>query len=73
MSDWDASQHEPEIENVISLEELEYLENSNDKQEEHVDEDDWGDSYNDLDSEAWERHYGQDDEEEITKDPWDLE
>lgn len=34
--------------------------------------DDWGDSYDDMDSEAWDREYRGDDEEELEDDPWAL-
>jgi hypothetical protein len=70
MSDWDTSQDEEE--NVISLDDLEEMENEQDGQAENPDEDDWGDTYDDLDSEAWDRRYGQEDYEELDKDPWDL-
>ena len=59
---------------TISLDDLESQEN----EQEHnvdvpVDEDDWGDSFDDLDSEAWERQYGQeDDDDEVERDPWEL-
>jgi hypothetical protein len=70
MSDWDTSHDEEE--NVISLDDLEEMENEQDGQAENPDEDDWGDTYDDLDSEAWDRRYGQEDYEELDKNPWDL-
>lgn len=67
MSDW-------EEDNTISLDDLESLENSQEYPDDiQVDEDDWGDSYDDLDSESWEKQFGLDDvEEEIERDPWEL-
>lgn len=34
--------------------------------------DDWGDSLDDMDSEAWDREYRGDDSEELEDDPWAL-
>jgi len=74
MSDWDSSFDGDEEGKTISLDDLESQEN----EQEHnvdvpVDEDDWGDSFDDLDSEAWERQYGQeDDDDEVERDPWEL-
>ena len=67
MSDWGED-------NTISLDDLESLENEQEKPgDNQVDEDDWGDSFDDLDSEAWEKKYGQEDaDEEIERDPWEL-
>jgi len=73
MSDWSSSDEEND-EKTISLDDLENLEN----EQEHridaaVDEDDWGDSFDDLDSEAWERQYGlEDGDDEVERDPWEL-
>ncbi len=67
MSDW-------EEDNTISLDDLESLENNQEHPgDNQVDEDDWGDSFDDLDSESWEKQFGLDDvEEEIERDPWEL-
>ena len=71
MSDWDDLDDEDD-EKTISLDDLEDLENGKEQDgEPSFDQDDWGDSYDDLDSEAWERQYRQDDEE-LEVDPWDL-
>ncbi len=35
-------------------------------------DEDWGDSMDDMDSEAWDRKYRGDDEEELEDDPWAL-
>lgn len=71
MSDWDVSQDDDdEDDSIISLEDLENLENEK-MNDSPVDEDDWGDSYDDLDSEAWERQY-RPEEDEVEKDPWEL-
>ncbi len=32
---------------------------------------DWGDELDDMDSESWEKHYG-DEDEELEGDPWAL-
>ena len=70
MSDWDNLEDEEE-DKTISLDDLEDMENGKEKEHEpSFDQDDWGDSYDDLDSEAWERQYRQDDDVEV--DPWDL-
>ncbi len=71
MSDWDNLDDE-EDENTISLDDLEEMENGRERENDTVyDQDDWGDSYDDLDSEAWEKQYRQE-EEDLTVDPWDL-
>ena len=51
----------------ISLEDLEREESS----EYSGTCDDWSDSYDDIDSEAWESEYGSD-EDELSGDPWSL-
>ena len=57
---------------TISLDDLESMEKEQANQvDSNVDEEDWGDSYDDLDSEAWERQYRQEDEE-VERDPWEL-
>ena len=72
MSDLDSSHNEDDEDKVISLDDLESMENKQEHQiDSNVDEDDWGDSYDDLDSESWERQYRQD-EEEVERDPWEL-
>lgn len=72
MSDWDTSQDDDEDDATISLDDLENLENEKmNGNDSPVDEDDWGDSFDDLDSEAWERQY-RPEEYEIEKDPWEL-
>ncbi len=71
MSDWDSP--EDEDDKTISLDDLESMESSQEGDEHSLyDEDDWGDSYDDLDSEAWERQYNHD-EEELERDPWELD
>ena len=67
MSDWEENK-------TISLDDLESLENNQEKPgDANVDDDDWGDSFDDLDSEAWEKQYGQEDaDDEIERDPWEL-
>lgn len=58
----------------ISLDELENLEHEQEHQDDPCyDEDDWGESYDDLDGEAWERQYSQNREENVEPDPWDLD
>lgn len=60
MSDYD--------EDTLSLEDLE----DDDLDEaEDLKEESWTDSYDDLDAEDWDVLYG-DEEEELDKDPWDL-
>ena len=73
MSDWDASEDEDE-DKTISLDDLENIEQEGEHQDDpFFDENDWGDSYDDLDSEAWERQYHTDDYgDEVEPDPWDL-
>jgi hypothetical protein len=72
MSDSETSQDDDDDDNVISLDELEKLEKERARPaDSHVDEDDWGDSYDDLDGEAWERQYQQE-EDEVERDPWEL-
>jgi len=76
MSDWNltAFDDEDEDDKTISLDDLESLENDRERQDDpFYDEDDWGDSFDDLDSEAWERQYRQNDDDEIEPDPWDLD
>lgn len=34
--------------------------------------DDWGDSYDDMDSESWDKEYRGDEGEELENDPWAL-
>ena len=75
MSDWEASLDvEDEDDKTISLDDLENEENEQGHGDDpFYNENDWGDSYDDLDSEAWERQYRQNDEEEdVEPDPWDL-
>ncbi len=68
MSDWDEDE-----EDAMSLDDLESLEHDREKEGlSPIDEEDWGDSYDDLDSEAWERQYELDEELDVEKDPWDL-
>ena len=63
-----------EEDKTISLDDLESLENDQQNQvDSNVDKDDWGDSMDDLDGEAWESQYGLDDEDdEVERDPWEL-
>ncbi|MDA3851021.1 MAG: hypothetical protein PF447_07080 [Spirochaetaceae bacterium] len=51
---------------TLSLDDLE-------EQEEHELDvvENWDNSYDDMDAESWDQLYG-DEEEEIEKDPWDL-
>lgn len=37
-----------------------------------VGNDDWGDSFDDMDAEAWDKEYRGDDLEELEDDPWAL-
>jgi len=54
----------------LSLEDLESIENEGNSQiDNFVDEDGWGDSFDDLDGGAWEDRYN---DEEIEQDPWEL-
>lgn len=54
----------------ISLEDLEVMENESEHQGTgFVDEDGWGDSFDDLDGEAWEDRCN---DEEVERDPWEL-
>jgi len=54
----------------LSLEDLENMENEGDRQPgSFVDEDGWGDSFDDLDGGAWEDRYN---DEEVERDPWEL-
>ncbi len=50
---------------IMSLDELEIEKN------EEPAHNDWGDDLDDMDSESWEKHYG-DEDEELEGDPWDL-
>ena len=74
MSDWDSSIGEDDEDKTISLDDLESLENDQEQLvDSHLDEDDWGDSFDDLDSEAWERQYGlENGDDELERDPWEL-
>lgn len=57
----------------ISLEDLESMENEGEHQTGgFVDEDGWGDSFDDLDGGAWEDR-SNDEEDAIKRDPWELE
>jgi len=73
MSDWDTSFEDEEDEDrTISLDDLESLEHDQERRDDpFFDEEDWGDSYDDLDSEAWEKQYRREDEE-MERDPWEL-
>jgi hypothetical protein len=62
MSDFD------EQDGFMSLDDLEDEEDS-DLSEEN---DDWGDSFDDMDAEAWDKEYRGDDSEELEDDPWAL-
>ena len=58
---------------TISLDDLEDMEHDREHRDDpFYDEDDWGESYDDLDSEAWERQYRQTDDDDVEPDPWDL-
>lgn len=71
MSDWDNLEDEDE-DKTISLDDLESIEKDKARENDSpVDQDDWGDSYDDLDSEAWERQYPQEDDG-VEVDPWEL-
>ncbi len=73
MPEWNSLEEE-EDESTISLDDLESLEHNREHESDTpLDEDDWGDSYDDLDSEAWERQYNHEYEGEMDKDPWDLD
>ena len=73
MSESDSYHNDDDDEDkTISLDDLESMEKEQANQvDSNVDEEDWGDSYDDLDSEAWERQYRQEDEE-VERDPWEL-
>lgn len=36
------------------------------------DKEDWGDSFDDMDAEAWDKEYRGNDDEELEDDPWAL-
>ena len=74
MSDWVTSEEDEDDDKTISLDDLENLEHDQEHQDDpYYDENDWGDSYDDLDSEAWERQYHtEDDGDDVEPDPWDL-
>ena len=72
MADW-LEEEDDEDDKTISLDDLENLEHSKEHEgDPFYDEDNWGESYDDMDSEAWERQYGIDDDEEVDTDPWEL-
>jgi len=52
-------------EKTVSLDDLEP------DQDKGEDDSDWGDEYDDMDSESWGRQYG-DSDEVLEGDPWDL-
>ncbi|MBB6482050.1 hypothetical protein [Spirochaeta isovalerica] len=65
MSDFDYDDQD----DLMSLDDLDDEENS----DYFSGSDDWGDSYDDMDSEAWDREYRGDDVlEELEDDPWAL-
>ena len=71
MSDWKENEDD---ERTISLDDLEDIEPEKEHRDDPLyNEDDWGNSYDDLDSEAWDRQYRKDDNDEVEPDPWDLE
>lgn len=71
MSDWKENEDD---ERTISLDDLEDIEQEKEHRDDPLyNEDDWGNSYDDLDSEAWDRQYRKDDNDEVEPDPWDLE
>lgn len=71
MSDWKENEDD---ERTISLDDLEEIEHEKEHRDDpFYNEDDWGNSYDDLDSEAWDRQYRKDDNDEVEPDPWDLE
>lgn len=71
MSDWKENEDD---ERTISLDDLEDIEHEKEHRDDPLyNEDDWGKSYDDLDSEAWDRQYRKDDNDEVEPDPWDLE
>ena len=71
MSDWKENEDD---ERTISLDDLEDIEHEKEHRDDPLyNEDDWGSSYDDLDSEAWDRQYRKDDNDEVEPDPWDLE
>lgn len=71
MSDW---KEDEDDERTISLDDLEEIEHEKEHRDDpFYNEDDWGNSYDDLDSEAWDRQYRKDDNDEVEPDPWDLE
>ncbi len=51
---------------------LEDLDESVDSGSTSVVSDDWGDSYDDMDAESWDKEYRGDDGEELEDDPWAL-
>lgn len=64
MSDFDYEDQDE----FLSLDDLDHEENS----EFSSGNDDWGDSYDDMDSEAWDKEYRGDEMEELEDDPWAL-
>jgi hypothetical protein len=73
MSDWDTSADDNLEDKTISLDDLEDQEQDSEHQDDpYYDEDDWGESFDDLDSEAWERQYHTNDLDEVESDPWEL-
>jgi len=65
MSDFD----DDDQDDFMSLDDLDNEENSGF----YSGSDDWGDSYDDMDAEAWDREYrGDDGSEELEDDPWAL-
>ena len=57
-----------EQDDYMSLEDLDNEEESGYS----VPTDDWGDSLDDMDAEAWDKEYRGDDSEELEDDPWAL-
>jgi len=57
-----------EQDDYMSLEDLDNEEESGYS----VPTDDWGDSLDDMDAEAWDKEYRGDDLEELEDDPWAL-
>lgn len=64
MSDFDFDDQD----DLMSLEDLDQEEDS----DYFLKNEDWGDSFDDMDSEAWDKEYRGDDLEELEDDPWAL-
>jgi hypothetical protein len=72
VADW--IEEEDDDDKTISLDDLENLEHKKEHEDDpFYDENNWGESYDDMDSEAWEKQYRIDEDEEVDTDPWELD